>query len=307
MVEQNDLSRIEQLIQMIRPGCALLRAWRLDGGVSAQVMAFEIEQPDGRTERMVLRRHGIADRTRNPDIALDEYRLLTFLDDAGLAVPEPIDTGPTGTIFPTPYIITEFVDGATLVAPSDQANAIEQMATFLTRLHTMRWAKRDLSFLPDLEERVGDILQRPAANAHAEWVREALVAHWPLTEPNTRVLLHGDFWPGNVMWKDGQLAAVIDWEDAAIGDPLADLANCRLELLWMFGADAMRAFTDRYTLVTSTDVTNLPFWELYAALGPASKLAEWGLDPDTERKMRAKLNDFADQARIMLSTRSGKL
>jgi aminoglycoside phosphotransferase (APT) family kinase protein len=34
-----------------------------------------------------------------------------------------------------------------------------------------------------------------------------------------------------VLWRDGRIVAVIDWEDAQVGDPLADLANTRLELL----------------------------------------------------------------------------
>ncbi len=34
-----------------------------------------------------------------------------------------------------------------------------------------------------------------------------------------------------MLWKDGQLVAVIDWEDAPLGDPLADVANSRLESL----------------------------------------------------------------------------
>ena len=32
-------------------------------------------------------------------------------------------------------------------------------------------------------------------------------------------LLHGDYWPGNVLWQQGRLAAVLDWEDAALGGP----------------------------------------------------------------------------------------
>jgi aminoglycoside phosphotransferase (APT) family kinase protein len=35
-------------------------------------------------------------------------------------------------------------------------------------------------------------------------------------------LLHGDYWPDNTLWRDGRLVCVIDWEDAALGDPLAD-------------------------------------------------------------------------------------
>ena len=48
------------------------------------------------------------------------------------------------------------------------------------------------------------------------------------------------------MWRDGHLVAVIDWEDACVGDPLADLATARVELLCQYGTDAMDRFTERY-------------------------------------------------------------
>nr|WP_232345185.1 phosphotransferase [Paenactinomyces guangxiensis] len=120
---------------------------------------------------------------------------------------------------------------------------------------------------------------------------------WPLPERNKSVLLHGDFWPGNLLWKDGQLVAVIDWEDAAFGDPLADVANCRLEILWAFGIDAMNDFTHQYqSMVTTIDFTHLPYWDLCAALRPALKISEWGLDESTEKMMRAKHKLFVNQA-----------
>ena len=46
----------------------------------------------------------------------------------------------------------------------------------------------------------------------------------------------------------GRLVGVIDWEDAALGDPLADLANSRLEILWAFGDEAMERFTREYAV-----------------------------------------------------------
>src|SRR5690606_20855011 len=87
----------------------------------------------------------------------------------------------------------------------------------------------------------------PGARAalETERIRDALGRAAP-PQPGAAALLHGDYWPGNVLWRAGRLAAVIDWEDAALGDPLADLAISRLDLLWIFGPEAMRAFTDRY-------------------------------------------------------------
>lgn len=70
---------------------------------------------------------------------------------------------------------------------------------------------------------------------------------------NAQVLLHGDFWPGNVLWRTGgesghtvEPTAVIDWEDVEVGDPLVDIARTRSELAWLFGYDIAEAFAAAY-------------------------------------------------------------
>jgi aminoglycoside phosphotransferase (APT) family kinase protein len=115
-------------------------------------------------------------------------------------------------------------------------------------------------------------------------------------------LLHGDFWPGNILWKDDRLVAVIDWEDAAIGDPLSDVANSRLEILWAFGIDAMNDFTRRYASIrTDVDFTDLPYWDLCAGLRLSSRIAGWGVDDTTDKTMRERYKWFANQALALLS------
>ena len=37
-------------------------------------------------------------------------------------------------------------------------------------------------------------------------------------------LLHGDYRPKNILWEDGCIAGVIDWQFADIGDPCYDLS-----------------------------------------------------------------------------------
>jgi prepilin-type processing-associated H-X9-DG protein len=134
-------------------------------------------------------------------------------------------------------------------------------------------------------------------------IRDALEAIWLPAQHNPSVLLHGDYWPGNTLWCDGHLVAVIDWENAAIGDPLADLANGRLEILWAFGEEAMQHFTNQYVLLAAVDCTNLPHWDLYAALRPASRLDTWGLDEATEQRMRRWHEVFVTQALEQLPAR----
>jgi aminoglycoside phosphotransferase (APT) family kinase protein len=128
-----------------------------------------------------------------------------------------------------------------------------------------------------------------------------------VTTANEEVLLHGDFWPGNLVWRDRRLAAVLDWEDAAIGDPLADLGSARLEFLWWFGREGMEAFTERYRAESGIDVGNLPYWDLRAALRPCSRLAEWGLDEATERRLRQRHAVFVDEAIAGLAAQTSHL
>jgi aminoglycoside phosphotransferase (APT) family kinase protein len=54
----------------------------------------------------------------------------------------------------------------------------------------------------------------------------AFVLHWlrrkaPVNEVTT--LVHGDFKPGNVLLREGQVTAVLDWETVHLGDPHEDL------------------------------------------------------------------------------------
>ncbi len=143
---------------------------------------------------------------------------------------------------------------------------------------------------------------------HEGRIRDVLATAWPLPQRNRPVLLHGDFWPGNVLWKDrriatgdtagisGVISGVIDWEDAAVGDPQADLANARLELFWAFGEDAMYRFTDFYLSLAQIDTANLPYWDLYAALRPIAGIDEWGLGDLALRTMREQLGRFSEWA-----------
>lgn len=123
-----------------------------------------------------------------------------------------------------------------------------------------------------------------------------------LDEPG--VLLHGDLWPGNVLWREGQIAAIVDWEDAAIGDPLRDLAVSRLELLWAYDQGALEDFTERYHRAQPhVDLSALPTRDLEAAERLTRQLQNWGLDPGTETTMRERAGGFAAEARQRLRGR----
>lgn len=289
------------LVQQLHPQNTFVRAWSLKGGVSAAVTALEFTRPDGQPQKVIVRQHGVRDRQRNPQIAATEFRLLQLLQAAGIAAPAPYYLDQAGEFLEVPALVMAYVEGETLFAPADLANYLLQTATHLAQIHRVDSAQADLTFLPQQSKGFGE---RPAILDHTldeGLIRDKLEAIWPLSPANPPVLLHGDFWPGNLLWRAGQLVAVIDWEDAAVGEPLADLGNTRLELLWAFGSDAMTQFTHLYQLLTTFDFTNLPYWDLCAALRPAGKLGEWGLDAPTEQTMRARHHEFVTQAFAQLA------
>ena len=76
-------------------------------------------------------------------------------------------------------------------------------------------------------------------------------------------------------------------------------------MLWAFGVEAMNAFTGRYLELNPVDSTSLPYWDLYAALRPAFKLAEWAADQAAEQKMRERHAFFVAQASERLVARHG--
>lgn len=305
MSADNENTKFEQLVRRIDPSSKLRRTWPLTGGVSAQVTAFEFEQTDGQTRKLVVRQHGAADLVQNPHLAAAEFRLLQLLRTHHLPVPAPYYLDQSSQIFPTPFIVVEYIKSTPEDVPPHLPDLIFQLATHLARIHSLTAAAVDLSFLPQQEKRAAQTLRdRPAAveSAFDEGrIRAILESVWPLPPRNPTVLLHGDFWPGNILWQEGRLVAIIDWEDAATGDPLADLANSRLELLWAYGRAAMRRFTRQYQALAPLDCSHLLYWDLYAALRPMSKIATWGLDPPTEKRMRTRLRWFIKQAFDMLS------
>ena len=73
-----------------------------------------------------------------------------------------------------------------------------------------------------------------------------------------------------------------------MGNPLADLGNTRLEILWAYGLRAMTHFTEQYKSRVDINFDHLPDWDLFAALRPASKLSTWGLDAATETRGEAE-------------------
>lgn len=271
---------LEQIVQRINPGDTLTHAEALIGGVSAEVVLLHVKPAEGVTQKYLLRVHSEIDRSRNPNVASHEFTLLKTLHAAGLPVAQPRYVDTSGEIHPIPYVVLDYLEGATDFSPKNVADFLQQRGALLAKIHQATPTLPALDFLSKRNEHVlWWISYQPEQldeSIEEGALRDTLRTLFPLNQVNESTLLHGDFWAGNLIWRDGQLVGVIDWEDAEIGDPLSDLSVTRLEMLWLLGKDAMHDFTRLYqALMPQLDYGNLPHWDLFAALRPANQFDEW--------------------------------
>ncbi len=68
-----------------------------------------------------------------------------------------------------------------------------------------------------------------------------------------------------MLWRHDTLTAVIDWEDAMPGDPLADLAIARSNLVCTHGIKACKAFAAHNRDVMAIDPHRLRLRDIRAA------------------------------------------
>lgn len=261
MSRMPDAEALLPLIQKAFPHSQLLRSWPLSGGISATMVALEIQQADGQTRKLIVRSHAHA------GLAEKEFRLLQLLQAQTIKTPAPYLLDQSGT---TASLVIDYIEGEMCFTPADLDSHMRQLANQLALIHNLNMQQHDLSFLPQSGRDCAELgRERPFPNPNFPQeakIRARLTPADPPKPQNKRALLHGDFWPGNSLWQDGQLTAIIDWEDAQVGDPLIDFAQSRSEIAWIFGLRALSTFTHHYQQQMPLDYTALPYWDLCAAL-----------------------------------------
>ena len=179
-----------------------------------------------------------------------EYRLLAALHPLGFPVPRPFalcrDPGVLGAIF---YVM-EMAEGRSQAdgslpgfAPAARRRMYGQLVDTLADLHNVDPGAAGLGDFG----KPGNYFERQVAR----WTRqyrdsqtddipemERLIAYLPasLPEQSRTSVVHGDYRIDNVMFDDrGKLTAVLDWELATLGDPVADFSY--LAMQWVMPAD----------------------------------------------------------------------
>jgi hypothetical protein len=149
-------------------------------------------------------------------------------------------------------MLSERVEGGNwfsrITDPAEQESTARDFMTKLAALHSLDACALDLPAFPsvstvaegvmvELDEWDGVLTARggtpdPALVFSLRWLRD----HVPSYD-GPPVLVQGDTGPGNFMYADGRVTAVVDWELAHLGDPMDDIA-------WLSLRATQEPFTD---------------------------------------------------------------
>ncbi len=269
-----------------------LSATLISGGRSN--LTYAIQDGD---QRWVLRRPPLGHVLPTAHDMAREYKVLAALAPTDVPVPRTLGFCDDIAVNDAPFYVMDLVDGNILRTGADIAKLThedaqrcsEELIDVLVAIHAVDYEAVGLGDFghPDgyVERQVrrwGEQWERsktrelPVVDELAQRLRAAI----PVSPPPT--IVHGDYRLDNTMLAlddPGRIVAVLDWEMATLGDPLADLG---LYLLYYVRDDAQtgnvgatistdagfmsrNAVVERYATGSGRDVSQLDFYEALAA------------------------------------------
>jgi len=199
-------------------------------------------QSDG-TRQLVLRRPPLGHVLPTAHDMSREYRVLSALAHTNVPVAPLVAACTDDEVIGAPFYVMEYVPGVVLRTRNDTKDLTETQAADLSRrlaemLAAIHAVDVDQVGLGDLGRGAG-YLRRQLARWQRQWelsvtedrpgytqLVERLTAALPADAESQTTLVHGDYRLDNALVTlnpEPRIAAVVDWEMATLGDPLADL------------------------------------------------------------------------------------
>lgn len=196
----------------------------------------------------------------------------------GVAIPEPVGMGHPGQGYPWPWSLNRWLPGADLIHASnvDRVALARRLGAIVATLTTIPDgpAAGAHSFYRGASLERYDAETRSALRTPAEtavW-EAALASEWN----GPAGWFHGDLAPGNILVRDGELSALIDWGTSGVGDPACDLV-----IAWIYFLGEERSEFAAATGLDAGAWARARGWALWKALitGDERVIAELLADP----------------------------
>ena len=199
-------------------------------------------------------------------------RIMTALHAAGVPVPRIVACSSAPVIDGRSFALMEIAPGTDWEHAVAKNGASEVAAATIRTLRALTEISLESTGIGD--ERVASptdevtrwawLLTKAPAHLHERGRALESILHATVVDPSSPCLVHGDFHLANLLFANGKVSAILDWEIAEIGDPLVDL-----------GSLAVTALRPRYAQDPN------PTGDL--ELAPAQIAALYGADDDRAR------------------------
>ncbi|MEX2246631.1 MAG: phosphotransferase [Dehalococcoidia bacterium] len=242
--------------------------------------ALDIERADGTRWKVSLRRFVREHRFSTPDHVAHEFDILRLAEAAGIPAPRPLLLDAKGELFGVPALVLSYISGRPLFASKNVGPWTDSLARALQTVHAVTPDRFDLSGLSVyLREGMQERIEHEWTPAQTEpllaEIHPVLEAGLGQIDFSAPTLVHDDYWPGNTIWYRGRLAAIVDWTAAELGDPRADVAQCRVDLTISHGIEVADAFRRDYERLAGRPLHGLWFFDLFRGVRALSQFELW--------------------------------
>jgi aminoglycoside phosphotransferase (APT) family kinase protein len=250
---------LEEVRRRAGPSAVILDIERLEGGQHAQTWRVDTENP---AFSAVVREF-----PRGDSAAGREQRVLRALDGLGGLTPVLLGGDLDGQWSEHPTCLISWLDGEADITPSDPDKAAGELGRALALVHAVPSDR--LADLPSVFDGRGS--QGELNGPLAPEVR----SRWSQIGGSPAVLTHSDYWSGNVVWRDGHLAGIVDWSGAVCGPRGYDIGWCRLDLVLLADERIADVFLAAYEAAIGETLCDAALWDGWAVARSHDTVETW--------------------------------
>jgi len=244
------------------------------GGNEAYLYRFRISGIENYDSRLVLR---LFPSYNHEETANWQAMIHNLLREEGLPVPKVYLTTSDTSILGGSFLVMDYVEGEA-IDPGDDPSVLVLTAKTQAMLHLKEGKKISEKIIAqghsagshNYEGRINWLVNHaeeyPSISVAVKW----LIENRP-DEPETPSVIHGDFHPMNLLVKDGEVNAILDWSGFMVGDPMYGLgwtkalfiATGKSELPEDVFNQLVQSYIDAYESIHPIDYAKMDYYVVF--------------------------------------------